>query len=369
MSDRPAKRVPVARTTRFVALIDLGTNSIRNDIYEVVDSSHVRTLFTSREMIRLGEGLYLDNRITAAAEQRLLRSLERFSLQCEAFAVQEVVAIATSAMREARNGRAVQKRIQDATGVRFRIISGAEEARLIALGVLTREKVPPGAFAIVDIGGGSTEVIACRRRAVLARRSIPMGVARIQQTCLRRSPPPSLADASIFFAKMRIGASARAMAAYPCRAILGCSGTIKAIAKVLKRTEGSNVIHRHELLKLRHSLAHKNRRQIARIPGMTVRRVDLILAGTLILEACMDLVGASVVIPTRYSLRDGLLAEVMARLHPSRTGYPSQRPGARKRLSSGRKGFPPARHKKPESNPRGSRRRQYAPAAAPLPRS
>ncbi len=299
------------RANMRVGLVDLGTNSVRYDIYELGARGKVKTLHSNKEMIRLGHNVFSTGRLDPKAIRRLLRSFRDYRSLTEDYGVERIAAFATSALREARDGQRVKKLIHHETGIRVRVISGNEEARLIALGVQNNERRCRGRYTLIDIGGGSTELIVCRGRSVLERGSLKLGVARIQEVYLKGSSPRHIAAAYRYFARVRAGGAARELGRHQVDRAIGSSGTVKALSKILKRTHGEAEIRRTSLAELRYEMTGKTRSQLLRFPGMTERRVDLILAGALILEECMELVGAKSVVPTPFALRDGLLEEIL----------------------------------------------------------
>lgn len=296
-----------------LGLVDLGTNSVRYDIYELDRRGKVTNLHSNKEMIRLGENVFATGKLDPKAIHRLLRSFRDYRLLTEDFGVERIAAFATSALREAKDSVKIKKLIHHETGIRIRVISGNEEARLIALGVLSNERRCRGRYSLIDIGGGSTEMVICQGRRVLERGSLKLGVARLQELFLKRVPAKDFSAAQRYFARVRASAAARDLGRFQVNRAIGSSGTVKALCKILKRTCGENDIRRESLRDLRKEMSGKSRNQLLHIPGMTERRVDLIVAGALILEECMDLVGAKRVVPTPFALRDGLLQEVLKR--------------------------------------------------------
>ncbi len=294
-----------------VGLVDLGTNSVRYDIYELGSRGKVKTLHSNKEMIRLGHNVFTTGRLDPKAVRRLLRSFRDYRELTEDFGVERISAFATSALREAKDSDRVKKLIHHETGIRVRVISGNEEARLIALGIQRNERRCRGRYTLIDIGGGSTELIVCQGHEVLERASLKLGVARVQEVYLRRLSAKNFKDAEQYFRRIRAGSAARELARYHVSRAIGSSGTVKALAKILKRTHAESEIRRESLAELRKDMTGKTRNQLLHIPGMSERRVDLILAGALILELCMDLVGAKKVLPTPYALRDGLLQDIL----------------------------------------------------------
>lgn len=292
-----------------MAIIDLGTNSVRFDVHSVGSHGSPKLLHREKQMIRLGQDVFLKGRVNAGGFDRAVRAFQEFRRVAEGFGVRKVVAFGTSALREAQNSAEFVERVKDSTGIEVKVISGQEEAKLIAIGVLAHEpSLPRSRFALVDIGGGSTEISICRGRKVSMGDSFALGTARLQQVFLRRSPPrpAALAEMRAYIRNMlgqRMGEEK-----WPrVSTVVGSSGTIRALARILgRRDEPFSVA---DLSALVERMASLTRAQLLEIPGLEEKRVDMILAGaTLLEEACLAL-GAKTVVPSDFSLRDGILEE------------------------------------------------------------
>lgn len=172
-----------------------------------------------------------------------------------------------------------------------------------------------GRFALVDIGGGSTEVSICRGREVTESESFPLGTARLQQVFLKSSPPmPPKGDLGAIEQLRRyirgIILPKIISEEWPrVPRLLGSSGTIRALARINKKSGGGKTIDYKELKKLVKSMSTMTTTELLGIPGMEARRVDMILAGAILLEECMTALGAKKVFTSEYSLRDGILEE------------------------------------------------------------
>src|SRR5690349_20184162 len=146
-----------------IAIIDLGTNSVRFDIHQLgPKKGSVRQLHREKIMVRLGQGVFLNGKLDRSAIQRTLHAFTRFKKSAAQFKAAKTIAFGTSALRESSDGEKFLKLVHERTGIQIRVISGSEEAQLIALGILSNEKTPKGKYALVDIGGGSTEISICR---------------------------------------------------------------------------------------------------------------------------------------------------------------------------------------------------------------
>ena len=160
-------------------IIDVGTNAVRLEIARALPGGSLETLHQERDPIRPGEGVFLSGRMPAEVEERLVATLRRYAALCRRHKAR-VRAVATSAMREAKNGPDVVRRVRAATGLELEVISGREEARLICAGVL-RGRAPTAPALLVDIGGGSTEVATARGEAPTDLWSVPLGAVRLTQ--------------------------------------------------------------------------------------------------------------------------------------------------------------------------------------------
>lgn len=293
-----------------VAIIDLGTNSVRFDVHSLVGAGKTKLLHREKLMVRLGQGVFLKGRMDPSAVERTVDAMVHFQEIAEGLRVRKVVAFGTSALREATDSTALVEEVKRQTGIEIKVISGKEEARFIALGVLANETPPKGRFALVDIGGGSTEVSVCRgSRISRASCSFPLGTARLQQVFLKRSPPR---EANV--RQMRdyvynvLREKMRAERWPGCETILGSSGTVRAVARILDRKKGRS-FSVSALSALVREMATMNTTQLLEIEGMESKRVDMILAGALLLEELAHALGARKVLATEYSLRDGIIHE------------------------------------------------------------
>ncbi len=297
-----------------VAIIDLGTNSVRFDIHQLGPGRRARPLHREKLMIRLGQGLFLDGRLDREAISRTLEAFASFKRTAAGLHVDRVVAFGTSALREAADGEKLLGRIRRRTGIEIRVITGSDEARLISLGILQNERLPKGRFALLDIGGGSTEISVCRGKDLLLSDSFGLGTARLQQVFLRSSPPrPTPADPDPIdrlrrYIKSVILPKILADDWPKVDRILGSSGTIRAVARILRKKSGGG-FDRGELRKVVRAMSGMTTTQLLGLPGMEARRVDMIVAGAILLEECMDALGAKKLTPTEFSLRDGILEE------------------------------------------------------------
>lgn len=290
-----------------LAIIDLGTNSVRFDVHSFPNKGQSQLLHREKLMVRLGQGVFFKGRIDEAVVDRTVEAFRRFEKAAEALRVGRVLAFGTSALREAQNSQLLIDSIRQATGIEITVISGAEEAHLIALGILANERSPKGKFALLDIGGGSTEISICQGKKVLKAHSFSLGTARLQQVFLKSIPPkPAAIDSLRDYARQMIGEKVESGKWPKTKLMIGSSGTVKAVAKILDEKRSFSLRQLSALVK---RLAAMNVSQLLDVEGMEPKRVDMILAGAILLEeACLQL-GVTEIRPTEFSLRDGIFEE------------------------------------------------------------
>lgn len=297
-----------------IGIIDLGTNSVRFNVHSIGRNGKPRLLHQEKLMIRLGEGVFLKGKLDPRAIHRALHAFISFRHTATLLQTENIIAFATSALREASDAETLTQLIREKTQIDIRVISGEEEAQLIAMGILANEKSLKGKFGLVDIGGGSTEISICRGKKILNSSSFPLGTARLQQVFLKTSPPQSIkgTDVEPISALRRniksILLPKLILEGWPkISRIIGSSGTIRALERILKKVFPNAPLNRKNLQKLIKIMKKMTRTELLQIPGMEARRVDMILSGAILLEECMDALSATEFTTTNYSLRDGIL--------------------------------------------------------------
>src|SRR5690349_7168879 len=171
------------------AAIDIGSNSIRMEAAEVVPGQPARILASDREVTRLGESVFRNGFVSEEALKETCAVLSRMAALYRSLDVVGVRAVATSAIRDTRNQREFLARASEAAGASVEIISGREEARLIHLGVESNWPQPDKRVLVIDIGGGSAEIIAAERGRLIDAYSKPLGAVRLREAFFKDDPP------------------------------------------------------------------------------------------------------------------------------------------------------------------------------------
>jgi exopolyphosphatase/guanosine-5'-triphosphate,3'-diphosphate pyrophosphatase len=292
---------------RVIAAIDVGTNAVRLEIARVHPDGGLETLHQERDPIRPGEGVFLTGAIPPEVAERLLTTLHRYAALCRRYGA-TVRAVATSAVREARNGPEIVRRVRRSVGLDLEVVSGREEARLICLGVL-RGRPPEAPALVIDIGGGSTEVATALGENPTELWSVPVGAVRLTQIFGTRGRAP----------EQRLGAL-RAFAAEAFREAipgpgrrlrhaLGSSGTIHAV--VAYASGGGTRATRREVARAVEDLSEMSLSRRRR--HFDPRRAEIVVAGAAVLEAAMRHLGLASVTSVETGLRNGVLVELSRR--------------------------------------------------------
>jgi len=289
----------------ILAAIDVGTNAVRLELARALPDGSLGTLHQERDPVRPGEGVFGSGTIRREVADRLLATLRRYAALCRRHGAR-VRAVATSAVREARNRDDVVRRVRRETGLELEVVSGREEARLICLGVLAGR--PAGSRSLViDIGGGSTEVAAAVGERATDLWSVGLGAVRLTEIfgSSGRVSPERLAVMRSF-AKEAFRDSVPKLPR--ARTALGSSGTINAIVAA----HGD----------ARRMTVRKVERAVQEMADMTLaerrrtfepRRAEIIVAGAVILEAAMRHLRLDSVVAVETGLRNGILRDLVRR--------------------------------------------------------
>jgi len=291
-----------------LAVVDIGTNSIRYDVHEINSRRQLVCLYRNKFMARLGEDVFLKTELQASAIDRSLNSLKDFVNLCDNLGVDEIVAVGTSALRESKNRDVFIQRAKTELELSIRVISGEEEAGLILKGIKFFETNLSPEFAFVDIGGGSTELglNSIKNPPILA--SLPLGAARLQQKFLNRSKTEKDIQNLRDFCRFQLQ---KMKGTRPFGSLYGSSGTAKALTKILRPSSEARFFDFKDLQVFTKKIKNLSPDELLLIPGMDAKRLDIILPGALLLEEIMIFLGAKKLIRTKHALREGLLIEAL----------------------------------------------------------
>jgi exopolyphosphatase/guanosine-5'-triphosphate,3'-diphosphate pyrophosphatase len=301
-----------------VAAIDLGTNSVHLVVADVGPDGAITVVEKARQQIELGRGGFGQHRIAEDAMQRALDTMAAYHHTMELLGVEEIKVAATSAVREAQNGAELCDRITERTGIHVQVVSGYDEARLIWRGA--RENLDPTRTPalMIDIGGGSVELVVCDPQRMRAAHSLPIGYIRLGEQFVKSDPPT---DDEIAAVRRHVRSLLAPVVEDPSTlgiaAALGTSGSIRTLARMATLMRGDPVtphdhglvVTRPELKKLLGTLTTSRSSRLDELPGMDPRRRSTLPTAAAILYQIVKSLGVEQLSTSEQALREGLLYE------------------------------------------------------------
>jgi exopolyphosphatase / guanosine-5'-triphosphate,3'-diphosphate pyrophosphatase len=299
-----------------VAALDCGTNSLRLLIADI-DGARLSDVVRRMEIVRLGEGVDRTGRLSEAALDRTFAVLDSYAEQIRSLGAERVRMVATSATRDAENRSVFVAGVRDRIGVEPDVVSGDGEAALSFEGA-TRELRGTAAFAapylVVDIGGGSTELVLGDDSGPRAARSIDIGCVRMTERHLHDDPPTAAQiKAALADVDAALDEAATTVPIHEARTLVGLAGTVTtvvAIAIGLEAYDPDRIHHSRvpaaDVAAVSARLLAASREERAAMPVMHPGRVDVIGGGALILDAVVRHVGIGAVVASEHDILDGI---------------------------------------------------------------
>ncbi len=312
-----------------LAALDIGTNSLHLVVARPVGGDRFETLTRERDMVRLGHGGGDMKELDADAIDRGVAALQRMRRIVDSYGA-TVRAVATSAVREAANAQEFLCRARDDAGVDIEVISGVEEARLIQLGVLQAVPVFDQRLLLVDIGGGSTELLLGERGEIIAARSFKLGAVRATDRFFPGGTvTPRAVRACRDYTRGILSHFQHEVAEHGFEVAVASSGTAEAIARMVHAASTPEPLRTYNCFEytaaelsqvVTELIGHRTAAARTKVPGLDPGRADIIVAGALILETVATTFDVPRFTFSEGALRDGVLLDTMSRLSGDRAG-------------------------------------------------
>lgn len=332
MIDAPKDSGSVGQADRLAA-IDVGTNSLRLIVVEVVGDGGYRILDDEKELARLGQGLNATGRLSGEAMQRAALAISRMHGIAKGYGVAETRAIATCAVREASNGAEFVRLVERDAGLSLEVVTSDDEARLAYRSAAHAFDLASCRAAVVDIGGGSTEIVLASGGVIERMWSLPLGAVRLTEAFPGIEGPSSDAAFDAMMRHIR-RTMKQALVDLPFvpQVFIGTGGTFTTLGSIdayresgasgggmlpfnLRGYELQRSVVRHTLERLR-KLTPRER---LRVPGLSPDRADIIVAGTAIVDASLKRLGVNTLRVHDRGIRDGLILTMIDRRLPARS--------------------------------------------------
>jgi exopolyphosphatase/guanosine-5'-triphosphate,3'-diphosphate pyrophosphatase len=304
-----------------LAAIDIGTNSVHMIVVRVRPDFSFEVVDREKEMVRLGAGGLDGKKLTPEAMSAALQALSKFARLAQSHQVDEVLAVATSATREAENGGAFLRAIERKTGIRARLITGTEEARLIHLAAVYGVDTPKPAV-VIDIGGGSVEITLGSGREVEFARSFKIGVIRLTERFVDSDPISSRDERKMTkYIGEHVNRYIEHIVEKGYDRVIGTSGTILSLGAVATAIDRGSVpnevrnlrVPAKSLRRLRKTAVEMDLEERMHLPGLDPRRADLMVAGSILLDTLLKRLEADEITLCDLALREGVLLDYIHR--------------------------------------------------------
>ncbi len=324
---KPSPHIPfsIGQTKQVIAAIDIGTNSVHMVVVEIdpkLPAFHI--IAKEKDTVRLGDRDPDTGDLTEEAIKRALNALKRCKDLAESLNVRQILAVATSATREAGNGIAFLHRIKSELGISVNLISGQEEARRIYLGVLSGMDFGDRPHVMIDIGGGSTELILADIREARFLSSTKVGAVRLTKEFVTSDP---ISKKELNYLKAYV----RGMLERPVEEIwhslqlnenprlVGTSGTIETLATIHALDKQGTVpnplngyqLTRQDIEAATNKLAAMTYEERFSIPGISDKRAEIIVPGAIILLEAMEMLCIDSITICERALREGIIVDWM----------------------------------------------------------
>lgn len=302
-----------------IAAIDVGSNSVHMIVCRVGPDLSFEVIDREKDMIRLGASGFEGRKLPETNIQTALQTLSKFKRLAESHGVEEIVAAATSAVREAENGGDFIRAAARDLGMRIRVISGTEEARLIHLAAAYAVGLGRHPAVVVDIGGGSTEITLGTAARAEFGRSFKLGVLRLSERFGRNDPLTEGDERRLVrHIRRQAGGFVRQLRQRGFERVIGTSGTILSIGSLADESRVVNDVRNARVTtkavrRLRKRLVPMKLDERLKVPGLDPRRADVAAVGAILLDTLLSALGADEITLCDFALREGLVIDYIKR--------------------------------------------------------
>lgn len=306
-----------------IALLDVGTNSIKFLIAEVGTDLNARTVFFSRVTTRLGAGSKRDYHIRREALERTVDALAGFQRRIIEYGCSNTFAFATHAFRAAANARQAVSMVERQTGIRLRILTSEEEASYAFTSAERRLALKRPHTILIDIGGGSTEFVYARNRKIQIARSLPLGAIPLTESYLKSDPVTAEEFRSLALHIERTVKNSKLLPDSPAWRtaeldLVVSGGAVWTLAQMVfhiertpRQSYPSNKIKRHQLQSFLNKCLPLTVNERKQIKGLEPDRADIIVAGLAVVLHFMSVTGKRVLIANEGGVREGVLQAII----------------------------------------------------------
>lgn len=327
-----------------IAAIDVGTNSIRLIVAEAFGEGNYRVLDDEREIARLGKGLSEGGALSPDAVERAVLVIDHMRKIAEGYGVERIRVVGTAAVREASNGEEFRRLLRERTGLSLEIIDAQQEAKLAYTSAAHAFDLRSLPAAVVDIGGGSTEIVLSSGAVIEQVYTVPLGAVRLTD---QFGGPDASAGARYEEMRRHVRRVVREHVPdlpFTPQLLVGSGGTFEAVAKVAMQERGAKGasatvrgydMTRTEVRRLLDRLRGMALRERLRVPGLSEQRAEIIVAGVCVLHRVMTRLGVERMRVNDGGIRDGMLLAMIGEFFAGPEAEPAPTSAGREPRSRG----------------------------------
>lgn len=302
-----------------IAVIDLGTNTF-NLLIAKVEGKNFTPLYVTKEFVKLGEGGINEGIIQATPFERGIQTLLDYKLQADQYDCEKVVAIATSAIRNAKNGLDFVQKVKQVCNIDITTIDGTAEANLIYRGTLGAMDIPCDVSLIIDVGGGSTEFIICSKDKLIWKKSVEVGVTRLFEL-FHHEDPISIQNKEALESHLNtilVEVIAKAQK-HQVSCLIGSSGAFTSLASMILHSKNKSdelkgktsfTFELGDYFSIHHLLLQSTLNQRLKINGLIKERAPMIVVGSLLVNFILKKLNIQNFKLSRYSLKEGVAISI-----------------------------------------------------------
>lgn len=296
-----------------IGIIDLGSNSARLVLAEILDGGFFNILDEWRESVRLGQDMERDGFLKPQRIQHTIKTLKMFKRLCDANGITRIIAVATAAVRRAKNQKSFLEEVYSSTGLLFRVLSAQEEANYVYQGVINSMDIPKG--IILEIGGGSTKIVYYNRRNVLAYETLPLGSVSLTEMFSYDNLTPKEQTQRIeeYFTE-QLDKIPWLKNLDPDVQLIGVGGSFRNLAKISQRVKRYplDMVHnyrlpKHDFITIYEMIRGLDLDKKMNIKGMSSGRADILPSAFAAMKAFSDFISSEQFVISSAGLREGLL--------------------------------------------------------------
>ncbi|MBO4262523.1 MAG: Ppx/GppA family phosphatase [Clostridia bacterium] len=297
-----------------IGIIDLGSNSARLVVVEILGDGYFMVVDQIKETVRLGKDMERDGFLKPQRIAETLKTLKMFRRLCDAYGIEKIIAVATAAVRRAKNQRSFLDEVATTCGIKLRVLSADEEAAYVYKGVINTMDIPKG--LIIEIGGGSTKIVQYSRKNLLNFETLPFGAITLTELFAGDGLTPEQQAAKIeeFFTEQLKNIEWLKAVNTAEVQVIGVGGSFRSICKLNKMMNKSplNIVHNHhinkeEFTKIYDMLKVLDLDKKKRIKGISSGRADILPSAMAAINSFMNYLGIDDIAISGCGLREGIM--------------------------------------------------------------